>query len=122
MAKLTLLQSPSPAANGDRMFVKVTPEANYVQGTADVIDLAAIADPEGIGQIPLNNPPVVTPAIFCQNIGGYKAEMVKGATLATYGMKFWDSGGTELATGAMPASITGGEIVLEIVVPTTQQD
>lgn len=122
MATLKLLQSPSPAANGDRMFVSVTPEANYVQGTPDVINLSAIEDPQIIGQIPLNNPPTVTPGIFCQNIGGYKAEMVKGATLATYGMKFYDSGGNELASGAMPASIANGEIVLEIVVPTTQQD
>jgi hypothetical protein len=104
------------------MFVKVTPEANYVQGTPDPTDLSAITDPKIIGQVPLNNPPIVTPSLFNANIGAYRARMHKGATLATYGITYQNADGTELATGAVPADIANGELTLEIVVPTEQQD
>lgn len=123
MATLTLV-AVSPKVNPDRMFVKVTPEANYVNGTPDTFNLAAIADPEGIGQIPLNNPPLVTPGIFNENMSGYYSEVQKQAapTLQNYGMRYFQPGGTEVSSGATPSQITGGELVLEIVVPTDQQD
>jgi len=121
MATLTLL-GVSPKNNPDRMFLKVTPEANYVQGTPDPVDLTAIKDPKGIGQVPMYIPPVVTPSLFNANIGVYRARVNKGATLATYGITYQNADGTELATGAVPASIANGELTLEVVVPTEQQD
>lgn len=121
MATLTLV-AVDAKVNPTRMFLKVTPEANYVQGTPDVINLTQIQDPQGIGQVPLNNLPAVTPGIFNENMSGYYANVIKSNSLATYGMKYYQPGGGEVASGAMPAQITNGELVLEVVVPTDQQD
>jgi hypothetical protein len=121
MAKLTLL-AVSPKINPDRMICKVTPAANYVSGTPDTFDMSNIADPQGIGQVPLNNPPIVTPAQYNENLSGYYSAITKGNALNNYGFRYYTPGGAEVGTGAMPAQITNGELSIEILVPTDQQD
>ncbi len=121
MAKLTLL-AVSPKVNPDRMLVKVTPAANYVQTVPDIFDMGSIADPSIIGQVPLIAVPTVTPAIYNENLTGYYTTVEKGTTLKNYGFKYWTPGGTEVSTGVTPAQITGGELTIEILVPTEQQD
>jgi hypothetical protein len=121
MAKLTLL-AVSPKVNPDRMIVKLTPAANYVQGAPDTFDMSQIADPQGIGQVPLNNPPLVTPALYNENLSGYYCAVIKGNAINNYGLKYYTPGGNEINTGAMPAQIANGEISLEILVPTDQQN
>lgn len=121
MAILTLV-AKRPFINPDSMFVKVTPEANYVQGTPDTFNMQAIQDSQGIGQVPLNNVPAVTPGIFSENLSGYYCTVQKGSNLQNYGLRYYQPGGTEVASGAMPAQILNGELVLEIIVPLDQQD
>lgn len=121
MALLTLL-AISPQVNPDRMFVKVTPAANYVQTVQDTFDMTNIADGgTGLsGQTPLVLLPAVTPTPYNENLLGYYTTIQKGTTLKNYGIRYWTPGGTEVATGAMPAAITGGELTLEILLPVSQ--
>jgi hypothetical protein len=120
MAKLTLL-AISSKVNPERMLVKVTPAANYVQGTADLFDMTQIADPSNIGLIPMNAVPILTPSPYNENLGGNYTAIVRGTTLSNYGIRYYAAGGTEVATGAMPAAILAGELTLDILVPTDQQ-
>jgi|GEM_PF-3987575 len=120
MATLKLV-AVSPKVNPDRLLVAVTPEANYVQGTPDPVDLTQIQDPRGIGGIFPETLPPVTPALFSANIGVYRANVVKGTTLKNFGLTYQNADGSELATGAVPAAIANGDLTLEIVMATDQQ-
>lgn len=125
MNALTLVQT-SPVTNPDKNIVKCVVSAAYVSGTADLLPLTAIADPQVLVQVPLNNPtqnpPPVTPkwSGFCS---GYYAQVqrtvVNGVT--TFGLRWFSSQGAELGTGNFPAGITGGESFIEILCPVTQQ-
>lgn len=125
MNALTLVQT-SPATNPDTNVVKATVSGNYVSGTADTLPLTAIADPLGLNQVPLNNPgaapPPVTPKWFGY-CAGYYAQVQRIVTngVTSFGLRWFLFEGSELASGAFPAGITGGESFIEILCPTTQQ-
>jgi hypothetical protein len=124
MNALKLLQT-SPASNPDRNFAAITVSGNYVNGTADPLPLTAIADPGALGQVPLNNPgaqpPPVSPRWF-GFAGGYYAQVQRTVAngVTSFGLRWFGAEGAEVATGAFPAAITGGEHFLEILVPTYQ--
>lgn len=125
MNALTLVQT-SPVTNPDRNIVKAVVTGAYVLGTSDPLPLANIADPQVLVQVPLNdsgqNPPPISPRWFGFCAGYYaqvQRTVVNGIT--SFGLRWFASEGTELATGAFPAAITGGESFIEILCPTTQQ-
>lgn len=126
MNALTLVQT-SPASNPDTNIVKVAVTGAYVQGTADALPLTAIADPQALNQVPLNNPsqnpPPVTPEVFGFTLG-YFAQVQKSVAngLTSFGLRWFQlSTGAELASANYPAAITGGEVFLRILCPTVQQ-
>jgi hypothetical protein len=126
MNMLTLVQT-SPATNPDTNVVKCVVSGAYVNGTADTLPLAAIADPQVLVQVPLNNPgqnpPPVTPAIRnCSAIGFYAVvTRVLANGITTFGLRwFQESTNAELASEAYPAAITGAEIFIDILCPVTQ--
>ena len=124
MNALSLLQT-SPASNPDTNIAKVTVSGAYVQGTADTLPLSNIADPLALGQVPLNNPgaqpPPVTPEVF-GFWDGYYPQVQRTVTngVTSFGLRWFESEGTELPSEAYPAAITGGETFLRILVPTYQ--
>lgn len=121
---LTLVQT-SPATNPDTNIVKSAVSGAYVSGTADLLPLTAIADSQVVVQVPLNNPgqnpPPVTPkwSGFC---GGYYAQVQRTVTngITSFGLRWFSAQGSELASGAFPAAITGGESFIEILCPVAQ--
>jgi hypothetical protein len=125
MNALSLVQV-SPASNPDTNIVNCTVGGNYVAGTPDPLPLNAIADPGAIGQVPMpgvaQNPPAVTPQVVNANCGGYYAQVVRtvAAGQTSFGLRWYGAEGAELASGAYPAAITGGEIFIAILVNTSQ--
>lgn len=125
MNALTLVQV-SPASNPDRMLLKCVVSGNYTNGTPDPLPLNNISDPAGQGVIPNagseTNPPPVTPGIFNSFTQGYapQVERVVANGQTTFGLR-WYQGGNELASGAFPAQITGGEIFIEVPINLATQ-
>jgi hypothetical protein len=123
MNALTLVQT-SPATNPDTNIAKCVVTGAYVSGTADPLPLAAIADPQVLVQVPLNNPtqnpPPVTPSIFNLYAPGFTAQVQRIVTngLTTFGLRWYqNSTGAELATGNFPAAILAAELFIEIKCP-----
>lgn len=115
--KLSLLQV-SPPSNPDTNITSVVVSGAYVNGTADPLPLDAIADPGGIGQVPMpnykKNGPLVDPQIF-GFASGYYAQVQK-ANDGSFGLRWFSSQGAELGSGNFPAGITGGRLFLRILV------
>jgi hypothetical protein len=134
MNTLSLVQV-KPLTNPDTNIVKVTVSGAYVNGVGDTLPLNTIADPGMIGQVPMpnpgQNPPPVTPCLLNQDTPGYQAYVHRSvaagiggaAAITTFFLRWWNytvSPAVELASGAYPAAITGGETFLEIDVPIYQ--
>ena len=126
MANALELVQTSPASNPDKNFVSVTVTGAYVDGTPDNLPLNLIADPQVLGQVPQpnpgQNPPPVTPRVFGFTPGYFaQVERTVANGVTSFGLRWFQlSTGAELASGAYPAAITGGEIFLEILVNTQQ--
>lgn len=125
MNVLTLAQV-SPPSNPDKMICSLAVSGNYVQGTPDPLPLGSIQDPSAIGAIPLpsvgTNPPPTPPKVY-GFAGGYYAQVQKTVAngVTSYGLRWYASEGNELATGAFPAAITGGQLFAEILVNLATQ-
>lgn len=126
MANELKLVQVSPASNPDRMICSLTVSGNYVNGTPDPLPLDDIGDPQIIGEIPLpavgTNPPAVPPKIF-GFADGYYAQVQKTVAngQTSFGARWFQSEGNELATGAFPAAITGGQLFVEVQTNPAQQ-
>lgn len=126
MANALKLLQVSPSSNPDRMECALTVSGDYTNGTPDPLPLNAISDPSAIGAIPNagseTNPPAVPPRIY-GFAGGYYAQVEKTVAngLTTFGLRWYASEGNELATGAFPPAITGGQLFAEILVNLAQQ-
>lgn len=116
MANATAIQKYTSQFSPQFALVKVTRSGNYVAG-GDTVNLnsSALTDPNGIGVLgyPLAVPK--TPiAVDSEYDDGYYAQVVAGATLATFKIQYFTSEGNELAAGAYPAAILNGTIVLRV--------
>lgn len=126
MANALKLVQTSPASNPDRNFVKVTVTGAYVNGTPDNLDLTKIADPNALGQVPMNNPgaapPVVSPRWF-GFANGYYAQVQRTVAngVTSFGLRWYASEGAEIASANYPADILNGEHFLEVLVNVAQQ-
>lgn len=103
--------------NLSTILAKALPGDNvYVTGGVQ-LDLSPgkILDPNQLGIVGPSSAPPVTPGIFGQANGGYRAEVIPTTGgLSAYKLKYYNADGTELAAGAYPAGITGGNLVLQI--------
>jgi len=118
MAKLTLTAlALSMQPNLNKLLVKAATADNlYVTGGVQLdISPGKILDPSSLG---VNGPslvPPVPPGVFSSSLGGYIPQIVPTTGgLSGYKLQFWTSGGTELAAGAYPGAISGGDLVLDI--------
>lgn len=106
----------TPANNPDTVELGVTVSGNYVtNGDTANLNPSQYADPNGLGVLgePLSQP-VTPPSVVEENLGGYYANVVPGATLAANLIKFYQPGGAEVAAGAYPAAITGGTLTIRV--------
>lgn len=119
MAKLTVtaLKVIQAAGPDNRLYVNVDTADNvYVTGGVQLnLSPGQILDPSALGVVGPSQVPVVTPGVFTESLGGYNAVVVPTTgALSAYKLQYWTSGGAELAAGAYPAAISGGNLVLEI--------
>lgn len=113
----------SPAVNPDRVILKLTFTGNYTQTAGDTLNLnpASWSDPNGVGVIgnPLN-PPSINPQVISNNFNGTDASdvafVVPSTSLATYKLRIFAIGGTELSTAAYPADILAGNMFIEMFI------
>ena len=112
--QLTLQKYETPF-NPTAMYCTVAFSGSYVAG-GDTLNLtpSTILDPGVRGVLGPNTVPRVAPGVLSENLGGYYAQVVPGATLSTFKLKVYSPGGAELAAGAYPAAITGGNLSLVI--------
>ena len=123
MNALSLAQT-SPASNPDRNLVQVTVSGAYVHGTADPLPLDDISDPGALSQVPFDPQRlVVTPSVYNAWCAGYYAQVERTVAdgVSSFGLRWFESEGTELGSDPYPAAITGGEIFLEVLCPVTEQ-
>lgn len=115
--KLTALKT-SGKENPDTLYVKavMTNTVQYAAG-GDPFSVAAkdMADPNGVAPIGPNNISPIGVGVLQEDMGGFYAQVVDGATPTTYKLKFFQPGGAELANGNYPAAIANGTLKLEIV-------
>lgn len=84
---------------------------NYVVG-GDTLDLTQVQNTTGHSVEGFFEPPTNI-GVFSMAIGGYRVEVIAGATLNTYKVKAYNNlTGAELAAAAYPAAITGGATTL----------
>lgn len=99
------------ARNKFVLFLALVFSGNYVAG-GDTLDLTQVQDTqgqsvEGFFEVPQNI------GVFSVNLGGYRVEIIPGATLAAFKIKVYvGTTGLELAAGAYPGAITGGTLTL----------
>ncbi len=106
-----------PYDNPDHAIIKVVASGNYPNPAGDTLNLnpSAWADPYGKGLLGLPlNPTTVPPNVDAENLGGYYAQVVPGATLAACKVHFYSSQGSEVANGAYPAAISGGVLTVQV--------
>lgn len=105
--------SPSGSADFEFLYSAVF-TGSYTSGTPEVLNFLTAANPNGYelnGFVPVGTTTV--PPIVSAQLGGYDVNvsaMVNGSSNCS----FYTSGGTELSTGAFPAGITGGSILLKV--------
>lgn len=103
--------------NLNTIYASALPGDNvYVAGGVQLnLSPGKIKDPDALGVIGPSEVPPVTPGVFSEAMGGYRAEVVPTTgDLSAYKLKYYNADGTELAAGAYPAGITGGELTLAI--------
>ena len=128
MNALTMVQT-SPASNPDTNFCSIATTGNYTNGTPDPLPLTAIADPQVVVQVPLNNPGAAPPnvdPVWSGYANGYYAQVQRtgAGTLASpyaWGLRWYSNQGAELGSGAFPAAILAARHFLSILCPVTQQ-
>jgi hypothetical protein len=119
MANTTNYVSYQHAASGDKDFTfifTITFSGSYVNGTGETINFLTAANPNGLelsGFLPVNSVDAGIPDTPGSSVAGY------GFGFAAYSagsavLKFYSAPGTELASGAYPAGISGGTITAAI--------
>ena len=116
MSQAVAIQRYMPRSIPDFALAKITRTGNYVAG-GDLVNLnpGTWTDPNGIGVLgyPVNVPKTPV-AVDSESDSGYYAQVVPGATLATFKIQYFSSQGAELAAAAYPAGILNGTLVLRV--------
>ena len=110
----------TPAHKNSQIFVQLVPSGTYTQVTGDLVNLANAVNVNGQDMEGFFETSIVPPSLEVIDlyttapVGGYTATLqVTGKTYQTYVIRFYAIvSGTELATGAYPAAITGGTLIL----------
>ncbi|MDE2102634.1 MAG: hypothetical protein KGL39_35640 [Patescibacteria group bacterium] len=89
---------------------------SYVNGTGETINLFAAGNPNGLelnGFLPPTTLVEVIVDILAASLGGYGVG-VSAYNAGSFVVTFYSAAGTELASGAYPAGITGGQITFQV--------
>jgi len=91
-------------ATGRNSFMRIFGiyfNGSYAQNNVEVINFATALNLNGIEdfQVPNSVSPSIPPVILDSTLNGFHPELQYGGTgtVAQYGVRFWTSGGTELA-------------------------
>lgn len=94
-------------ASGRSPFIRVfgvSFTGTYTQDNGEVISLASALNPNGLEdpQIPVTATPFIPAKVVGSTLNGYQPELEIGGTgtPGSFGIRFWTSGGAELAAGA----------------------
>lgn len=96
--------------------INVTPSGNYVNN-GDTLNLAQQLATLGLTDANINFPGKVSDASIESVPGGYDAQLVQGATLATWLIIYFTTAGAQVAAGAYPAALTATPTVISITGP-----
>ena len=117
MSVALTLKKNTPVNNPDTIIVQAVPSGTYTTGsTGDAIDFTAskILNPSGLDSIGPNLNPLEV-FIGEEDLSGYYAQIIKGTTVSGWHIKFYISEGSELGSGTYPTQISGGVLLLHIV-------
>lgn len=98
------------------LYIKAVASGNYSTG-GDTVNLTSISNPANKTNGTAGYPGTIVDYEVEQGAGGYTAELIPGATLATWKLKIFSAPGTELAAGAYPAAITADFFILRFKGP-----
>lgn len=101
------------------VVLTATASGNYATG-GDTVNLTAVTNPQNHNGGSFGFPVNIQDYSVEQGGGGYTAELIPGATPATWKLKVFSAPGTELAAGAYPAAITGDPFELRFRGPKLQ--
>lgn len=105
MSLALTVQSVDHELRKKRLYLIATASGNYVTG-GDTVNLNNITI--ALGQdldSPIGYPGVISHSEVCNQPDGYTANLIPGATLATWKLQIFSADNTELGAGAYPAGI-----------------
>lgn len=108
--------SHSPGGQDFATRYTITFSDNYATG-GETINFNTAGNPNGLEDLSPGDgiPPEGIPDIISASIGGYGVGFVLGSTTpGQFNLEFYSAPGTQLAAGAYPASISGGQVNVEI--------
>lgn len=108
------LHAPSGSADFTGQYT-ATFTGSYVSGTGESLNFLTASNTNGLegnGVLP-NGGTSTTPPFFCTNLAGYDI-FITALTTGALTLKFYSAAGTELSSGAYPASITGGAVMFQV--------
>ncbi len=115
MAALVTIAYQKNGVNFKTTVFNIALSGNYPGDPGEVVTLtSAASNPQARTVTGPSGKAKLGPRIGASQLGGYKAELKPTATDGQYDLSFWTSGGTELAGGAYPATISGGLLTVEI--------
>jgi hypothetical protein len=97
-------------------ILKAVASGSYATG-GDTLDLTNVANPNFKTDAKFGQNVAIEDWEVIQSPAGYGAELVQGATLATWKLKVFTTANTELGAGAYPGAITGDYFVLRFSGP-----
>ena len=93
------------------LIIQATPSGNYVAG-GDTVNLTVVSNPKFIGDAQFGFPGKIDDYEVLSAPDGYTANLVPGATLATWLLQVYSAANTPLAAAAYPAGVLAGVFLL----------
>lgn len=107
------LHAPSGSADFTGQYL-ATFSGSYVNGTGESLNFLTATNTNGLegnGYVPAD--PTTSIPFFAANLSGYGVS-VSSFSAGAVVVKFYSAAGTELGSGAYPASISGGSIAFQV--------
>lgn len=117
-----------PGLRDIERIITVTPTGNYQGNGAggDVLNLTTLTNPNFLANAAIGYPGNFDEAEVLASPPGFVGVLVKGGTLATWGIRVYQTGAAvssplaELANGAYPAGVLAGVFVIKLKGPKLQ--
>ena len=119
MALALTVQTVHHELRTKRLYLIATASGNYVTG-GDTGNLQAITPNISQMDARIGYPGNIKHSEVCNAPDGYTANLIPGATLATWKLQIFASDGTELAAGAYPALVIATPFIFMVEGPKGQ--